>query len=273
MVVEQAQIDIRAAREDDLAKIIALVDSHDEDDAEAIRDSLTENQFQNHFVATLNQEVVGITGYEQQLDCDKTFYLSWTYVHDDHCGKGIGKQLMTYIIDEFKRHHARKVFVKISDYVDPEDGPIYETAMALYKKFGFEEEVVLNDYYDTDESMHILGLRINEDYDPAPNKPEKPNLKFDGLYLISETEHSYSFSWKTTSWWKGSFSVQDVQIGLDAAYDDEAHQVFLSFPSTFERACQIVEAAGFKFVGELKDYYEDGINELHFVYDFRKNQN
>jgi len=270
LLAEKAQVEIRPAHEDDLAKIIALVDTHDEDDAEAIRGSLLDYQLEGHYVALLDHEVVGITGYVQQPDCDRTFYLSWTYVHDDHCGKGIGNQLMEFILEEVRSKNARKMFVKISDYVDPEDGAIYEAAMALYKKFGFEEELVLNDYYDTNESMHILGMRIDEDYQSAAIKPEKPNLKFDGLYLISETEHSYSFSWKSTSWWKGSFGIQEVQVGLDAAYDDEAHQVFLSFPSTFERVCQIIEAAGFKMAGELKDYYEDGIHEYHFVYDFRK---
>ena len=263
-------IDFRAARADDLAKIIELVEGHDEDDAEDIVESLQACEFKDHYVALLDNTVVGITGFKQQPDCDRTFYLSWTYLHPDHCGKGYGNALMTYVLERLKEENARKVFIKISDYVDPEDGPVYEAAMKLYKKFGFEEEIKFQDYYDTDESMFILGLALQPNLGESPKKSENPKLKFTGMFPIQETEHSYSFSWEEVKWWQGSMSVGDVNIGLDAAYDDGAHQVFLSFPATFTKIQQTLLTAGFEIVGNLKDYYEDGIDELHFLFSFKK---
>lgn len=267
------QISFRAAQPDDLAKVIALVETHDEDDAEAIEESLNACHFENHFVALLDHTVIGVTGFMQQPDCDRTFYLSWTYLHEDFCGKGFGNEIMSYVLERLKEQNARKVFIKISDYIDPDDGPVYEAAMGLYKKFGFHEEIKFVDYYDTNESMYILGLAMQPATHLAAQTAEKPNLKFSGLYQIPETEHSYSFSWESVKWWKGSFGLQDIQIGLDAAYDEGAHQVLLSFPATFNKIQQILLTAGFEVVGSLKDYYEDGIDELHFQYDFKKQSN
>lgn len=267
------EISFRAAQRDDLAKIIELVETHDEDDAEEIEESLNACDFENHFVALLDHTVIGITGFMQQPDCDRTFYLSWTYLHQDYCGKGYGNEMMSYVLEQLKAQDARKVFIKISDYVDAEDGPVYEAAMGLYKKFGFREEIKFPDYYDTNESMYILGLALQPASTDISHGPEKAYLKFSGLYQIPETEYSYSFSWESVKWWKGSFSMQDIQIGLDAAYDEGAHQVFLSFPSTFTKIKQILLNAGFEIVGSLENYYEDGIDELHFQFDFKKSTN
>ncbi|WP_444996071.1 GNAT family N-acetyltransferase [Aliikangiella sp. IMCC44359] len=265
------QISFREANSRDLAKIIQLVETHDEDDAEAIHESLEVVQFENHFVALLDEiEVIGVTGFHQQPDCDHTFYLSWTYLHKDYCGKGYGNSLMEYILEQLKLREARKVFIKVSDYVDEEGIGTYAAAMSLYKKFGFMEELKLENYYDKDESMCILGLRLKPEEERPQIKEEKPALKFTGMYKISETEYSYSFSWESAKWWKGSFGVSEIQIGLDAAYDDGAHRVVLSFPATYIKVNNILLNAGFEIIGNLKDYYEDGIDEVHYQYQFVK---
>ncbi|MGX5175389.1 N-acetyltransferase family protein [Aliikangiella sp. IMCC44653] len=265
------QLSFRKADPQDLAKIIELVATHDEDDAEAIEDSLLATNFANHYCALIDNSVVGVTGYTQQPGCDRTFYLSWTYLHQKYCGQGYGLQLMKYILTEIEAAGARKVFVKISDYVDPDEGAVYAAAMALYKKLGFNEEVTLQNYYAENEAMHILGLTLVTPQTISEFPAEKPNLKFVGLYCVSETEATYSFEWEPAKWWKGSFSVADVNIGLQAAYDNKAQQVVLSFPSTYHKALQTLLSAGFEIVGSLKNYYEDGIDEVHYQYTFNEN--
>jgi len=67
---------------------------------------------------------------------------------------------------------------------------------------------------------------------------------------------------------KKQFTVPDVQIGLDAAKDQGGRAAYVTFPSNFPAVPHVLTNAGFTLVGTLKDYYENGIHELHFAYYF-----
>jgi ribosomal protein S18 acetylase RimI-like enzyme len=267
-----SSVTFRPANAEDLGKIVELVATHDEDDAEEVVGSLESCDYADHFVMLKDNTVIGISGFQQREDCDRTYFLSWTYIHEAQCGQGYGREMLQYVLDHLRQQDARKLFVKISDYADEEDGPVYAAALALYQKMGFEEECRFDDYYDTDESMTILGLRLATDHTPVHMGAEKPRLKFSGLYPIPETEYSYSFEWETQSWWKGGFTVRDLQIGLDAAYEDGAHQVVLSFPDTFVDIQRTLLNVGFEIVGNLKDYFQDGIDEVHYQFKFKNSK-
>jgi len=255
----------------DLVRVTAIIDGHDEDDAEAARDDFQENGVDDHFVFEVNEQIVGVTGYLRVPATDNTAWLSWTYVTPSECGKGYGRAMLEALLDKLKTADARKVFVKVSNYEDPEDGKIYERALQLYKKLGFELELTNKDFYDQNEDQLILGLALSPADEETAVLEEKPVIRFNGLFEIGETEGAYTFSWtvkdKKTLFGKRSFSVEDLQLGLKAVKDKGGRKVFITFPSNLPLIHQPLQLAGFKYVGSLRNYYEDGVDEMHFCHD------
>jgi hypothetical protein len=175
------------------------------------------------------------------------------------------------LLDVLRDEDVRKVFIKVSNYEDPEDGKIYERAHQLYQSAGFELELTNKDFYDLSEDQFIYSktLRVRAaDEEVAEVLEEKPVIRFNGMYEIAECDGAYTFSWiveeKKALFGKRSFSVDDLLIGLKAVKSDGGRKVFLTFPSNLPLIHQPLQNAGFKFVGELKDYYENGVNEMHF---------
>jgi len=107
------------------------------------------------FVGILGRKVVGVTGYCQ--DCYKTagiYWLNWFYVHKDYAGEGYGGQLLDYVIKKLKSKKARKLYVDTTSY------RFYSDALALYRKTGFTNEAVLEDYYGKNEDQIIMGKNL-----------------------------------------------------------------------------------------------------------------
>lgn len=259
----------------DLARVIAIIGSHDEDDAEAAQDDFQDTGVEDHFVLELQDTVIGVTGFRRVSATDKTAWISWTYVDATACGQGHGKAMMLELLDRLRDNGARKLFVKVSNYNDPEDGKIYENALKLYQRIGFVLELTNNDFYDEGEDQLILGMLLQpsaESSDVAV-KEEKPVIRFNGLYEIAESDGAFTFSWvvkeRKTLFGKRSFSVDDLLIGLRAVKTQGGRKVFITFPSNLPLIHQPLHSAGFKYVGKLSDYYENGVDEMHFCHDLQ----
>jgi GNAT superfamily N-acetyltransferase len=268
--------ELRAMCLGDLAKVIKIIEAHDEDDGEAAETQFQDEGFDTHFVIELEEKVVGVTGYQAVAATDGTYWLSWTYLDQTCRGQGLGKAMVLDLIDKLRHKKGRRLFVKVSDYEDPEDGKIYESAFKMYQSLGFKQEVVSLDFYDEGENQHILGLAIDSAEDSQDKKnqivaDEKPIIRFDGLHEIAETEGSYTFRWdvknKKGLFGKRNFSVQDLEIGLDSVKNKGGRKVFLTFPSNLPLIHTPLQTAGFKYVGCLSDYYEQGVHEFHFTHD------
>lgn len=250
-----------------------LIAQHDGDDAENALPSFEDENF-IHFVGKLNDEIVGICGYERVIGTDRTAYLSWTYVTKNKLGLGIGKKLLSYTLDYARKENCRLMLVRMSDYTEPgSDISIYADARNMYIKFGFKSFIVTNNFYNENENSEILGLRLAPELEEKPVfKDEKPSLKFCGLREITETNCAFTFEWtvpKGFSMFKSrNFSAKDVMLGLEAAKSNGARMVLLSFPSNLPLIHQPLQEAGFKYLGDIRDYYEDGLNEMHFIYQF-----
>jgi len=267
---------------EDVPSVIKIIDSHDEDDAEEAERSYERNGVENQYVLVRNEQVVGVTGIQQAQGCENSYWLSWTYIDDEQCGNGYGRQMLNDIITELRSRGARKAFLKVSDYIDPEDGDIYAAARHLYKSLGFTTEVTLPDFYAEGETQYIMGLRlydsistpdIDDDDDSADGEQPASDIhlidapvKFNNLFEISETEGSFCFGWEIAG--KKHFTAADVQIGLEAAKEQSARAAYVSFPSNFSVVSEPLFEAGFELIGSLTDYYENGIDELHFVHHF-----
>lgn len=259
---------LREMETSDIGKVFKIIESHEEDDAEEAAAGYQEiGGVMDQYVLEHEGKVIGVTGYMTPPACEQTHWLSWTYVDDDYVNQGHGRKMLEEIISHLKSLGGRKLFVKVSDYVDDEDGAIYAAALHLYKSLGFELEITHKDYYDEDESQMILGLRL-KDKDPsvvsAPN--EDRNVKFNAVYEVAETDNTYSFGWNDEG--DEPLTMEDVNIGVNHVKENEGRAIFLSFPSNYNGVSETILAAGFTNAGVLDDYFEDGLHEQHFCYRF-----
>lgn len=253
----------------DLNRVVAIIHDHDEDDGEAAKESYENGGFDDQFVLELDDKVIGVTGFKAIEACEGSYWLTWTYLSSDHRRQGYGRQMLESILEKLREKNARKLFVKVSDYEDPDDGKIYEAALNLYKSIGFKVEVVSKDFYDEGEDQLILGLVLNEtSAEDVQIADEKVGLEFKHLFEIAETEGAYSFTWTTVkkSFFspKKNFTVTDLKIGLESVQNNGGRAVFLTFPSNLPLIHDPLQKAGFELIGQLNDYYEPGLHELHF---------
>jgi GNAT superfamily N-acetyltransferase len=260
----------------DLRHVVRIIHEHDEDDAESAEKSYQDTGFDHQFVLERDDTVIGVTGYREIPACDRSYWLSWTYLDQKYRGQGYGKQMLQEIIDKLRTTKARKLFVQVSDYEDPNDGKIYEAALNLYRSMGFELEVTSEDFYDEGESQLILGLVLEKDNtDEVRIEDEKVCLEFSNLIELAETESAYTFGWtakakKSIFSAKRNFTALDLKIGLESVNENGGRIVFLTFPSNLPLIHEPLQKAGFRLIGQLADYYEQGLHELHFCYRFNE---
>ncbi|MCK5726287.1 MAG: GNAT family N-acetyltransferase [Thiotrichaceae bacterium] len=255
---------LREMKETDINAVVALIEAHDEDDAEQAEKEYREmgGHF-DQYVLESEGNIIGITGYITPPSCERTHWLSWTYIHPDHTNQGHGRTMLTELIDHIKAQEGRKLFIKVSDYVDEEGKAVYAIALHLYRSLGFRVEITHKDFYDEGESQHILGLRLKPEQ-PKFTKPEEWPVQFNSVYEIAETDDSYSFGWIDDA--DELFDEDDVHKGIDSVADDEGRMIFLTFPSDYLNIKEPLVAAGFRLSGTLLDYFDDGVHELHFTH-------
>ncbi len=261
--------DIRPMYNGDIHRVVKIIDAYDDDDAEAAASDFEDSGLEDQYVLEVDDKVLGVTGFRRVPATEKTVWLSWTYVDKAHIGLGYGKTMLNQLLAKLHAQEAHKIFVKVSNYEDPEDGKIYERAHQLYQSIGFELELTNKDFYDEGEDQLIYGKPLLTSVgEEVAVLDEKPVIRFNGMYQIAECDGAYTFSWevedKKPFFGKRSFSVQDLGIGLKAAKNEGGRKVFLTFPSNLPLIHGPLQAAGFKYIGNLKDYYERGVDEMHF---------
>lgn len=255
---------LRAMQTSDIDAVVTIIDSHDEDDAEEAQQGFRKIAgTEGYYVLEHHGKPIGVTGYSKPDGCDETYWLGWTYVDADHINQGHGRKIIQELIDMLKEMNARKLFVKVSDYVDPEDGAIYAAALHLYQSMGFANELTHADYYDEGESQHILGMRLKAETGTTPSN-EYVSIQFNAVFEIAECDDAYSFGWHGDS--DTMMTRNDVEIGIDSVRNDDGRAVFLSFPSNFSDIDAPLLDAGFKKSGILQNYYEDGVHDQHYTY-------
>lgn len=273
--MSDAELTLRPMVADEVAPAVAIIDAIDEDDAQSAEHSYREMGLDNQFVLAAGDDVIGVTGFRPAKGSDHTCWVSWTYVHPDHQGKGYGGEMLELLLDHLRKIETRKVYVSISDYVDEDDGAIYAVARKLYKNAGFIEELVHPDYYAVGESEIICGLRLVDASFQPEITADPSNVFFNGLLEIDETEGAYVINWevKKRGLLGGSkqFTKEDLEIGIEQAREWQARNIFISFPSNLPSVTQPLIDAGFFEEGRLDDYYEDGIDEVHFRYNLSAN--
>jgi ribosomal protein S18 acetylase RimI-like enzyme len=243
-------------------RIIAQVDEDDYDNAqETYRRGL-----RGHYVLTQNDEVIGVIGAQEAEGTDRTWWLSWTYLDEAHRGSGLGALLLEALFEQLEQWDARKIFVNTSDYFDLEEGRVYEDALAAYQRVGFVEELRHRDYYDRDETLITLGLRLQPADEAAVAAPTHQQLaRPTGYDEISETEGAYYIDWQFSDDPAGGMQAWEATVREIAKRGGRV--VFVGVAEDAEGVSRLIRQAGFKEAGRLTDFYEDGIDDIHFRYD------
>ena len=113
--------------------------------------------------------------------------------------------------------------------------------------------------------MLVYGLRL------SPREVVNVILNLDDIKLtdvdeIPETNDAYWLAWELVSQGQGT-KPQDFQRIFDEVRVWGGRTIYMAFPSDVANASTLVTAARFKTSGRLIDYYEDGIDEVHYRYD------
>ncbi len=251
---------VRPMRPDDLPAALAIIEDHDEDDAEEAEDSLQERQCAGMLVVEENGEILGLTGAVFDDHVPDIRWLSWTYVRSDARNRGVASLMVGELLRILDEDGVRKLFIATSDYRE-EGEDLYADAQAFYRDLGATEELRVPDYHDTGEAKIIFSL-INENVSPGePLTAETAGLAFDDIAEAPESEDGYGLVWH-----EAEEGVSGLDDQLSRAQEEDARAVFVELPQDLSQfADSALRAAGFTRAGTLSDYYGPGADQVHWV--------
>jgi N-acetylglutamate synthase-like GNAT family acetyltransferase len=248
----------------DIPIALSIIREYDEDDADEAQETYG-NSINDQYCMCENGTAIGVVGAKPIPETDGSFGLSWTYLHPQHRRSGKGNRMLTWMIEIMKERDGRKAFVHASDYIDPDQGDVYRDARDAYQQVGFIQEVRQNDYYAPGEAMLIYGLRLVEK-EPSPIVLNMEDIRLTDVDEIPETDGAYWLAWELVSQGQGT-KPQDFQRIIEQVRSWDGRAIFMAFPSDVANASSLLTAARFKMSGRLFDYYEDGIDEVHYRFE------
>ncbi|MBW4518718.1 MAG: GNAT family N-acetyltransferase [Scytolyngbya sp. HA4215-MV1] len=86
-----------------------------------------------------NGEIIGVAYCEPERMTDQTWNLQLIAIHPNHQGQGHGGKLLRHVEEMLKAHGGRMLLV--------ETLASFDLAQAFYKKYGYEEEARIRDFY------------------------------------------------------------------------------------------------------------------------------
>lgn len=104
---------------------------------------------EHYYVVELNSLIVGCGGFA--FDDPHTGVICWDMIHPDYHGKGIGKALLQYRIDEIRKFHdIHYIVVRTSQLV-----------YRFYEKSGFELKQVVKDYWAKGYDLYRMEMKTH----------------------------------------------------------------------------------------------------------------
>ena len=104
----------------------------------------------NYFVFKNDNELIGCGGINYFKE-DALARISWDMVHPHHHGKGVGKQLVQFRINEIKKKEGiNKIVVRTSQFT-----------FKFYKKMGFELEKIEKDFWAKGFDLYQMIILLN----------------------------------------------------------------------------------------------------------------
>ncbi len=153
---------VREMLEGDFDAVIEIIRLHCSVDAESATDDFhryfrlrsDERIHHGNYVAVVNGEVIGVSGFYIDREVKDIYWLNWTYVSLTYRRQGIASKLLATVESKTRALGARKL------YVDTSSDPIYQDAVKFYESKGFELEGMLTDFYEDREDKLILSKRL-----------------------------------------------------------------------------------------------------------------
>lgn len=111
-----------------------------------------ENDSGNYFVVEHSGVIVGCGGINYGFNGGSTVRLSWDLIHPDYQGKGFGKMLVLYRLNEIKKNnHVRFVVVRTTQFVH-----------GFYEKLGFVLERTQRDFWAKSFDLYQMTLDLKK---------------------------------------------------------------------------------------------------------------
>lgn len=95
-----------------------------------------------------NGETIGVAYCEPERMTDQTWNLQLIAVHPDYQGQGHGGELLRYVEETLKARGGRMLLV--------ETLASFDLAQSFYKKYGYEEEARIRDFYAASEDKVVF---------------------------------------------------------------------------------------------------------------------
>ena len=264
-------VSFRAMTHADIPAALKVIRQHSNEDAEAAQYSY-KRSIRGQYVLHRSNRIIGVTGWRDIPEADRAYWLSWTYLDAHERGQGLGFGMLASVLEELRQRQARKLFVYTSDLRKEADGlseslDVYGQALRVYQRIGFVEEFRHPDYYGPGESLIALGLRLEERWvtDLAPH--ERRNAKLLGADEINETNDAYVIDWKFVS--GAGARQEDLKRLVEKVHGWNGRVVFAGVASDALSVQSLFLGGGFKQEGRLADFFEDGVDDVHFRLDLR----
>jgi len=100
------------------------------------------------WVAESNNELVGFVGLVSTIQ--GIFWLSWYGVKKKYHGKGIGKALFEFVLDEAKKQKAKILCIEAGS------APMFKKANEMYKRYGFKEKFRIKDFWSKGDDLILF---------------------------------------------------------------------------------------------------------------------
>ncbi|GJM34344.1 MAG: acetyltransferase [Saprospiraceae bacterium] len=105
----------------------------------------------NYFVFEEQGQIIGAGGFNY-LEDQEIVRISWDFIHPDFHGKGIGKKLTLYRIDQIKKEaRVNLIYVRTS-----------QLAYGFYEKMGFALEKTEKDFWAKGFDLYQMKMDISE---------------------------------------------------------------------------------------------------------------
>lgn len=144
---------IRKMTVDDIKTVVSLEELAFGDSLgyDMIYNEITSHSFAHYFVDEIDNEIVGYVGLWIN---DEIGQIVNFLVKKDYQNRGIGKTLMTFVMDYFKNNQVHIISLEVRE--------TNEKAIRLYESFGFKKSYKRLKYYDNSIDAHVLIWRDND---------------------------------------------------------------------------------------------------------------
>lgn len=120
---------------------------------EVLDDFYAKNYADDHHAIVLeeNGEILGFAYYAPAEMTDRTWQLYWIVVRKDQQGRGVGGRLLRYVEDDLRNHRNARLLL-----IETGSVPHYELTRAFYRKHGYEQHALVQDFYADGDSMVVF---------------------------------------------------------------------------------------------------------------------